>query len=89
MGDLQKIFNPATIAVIGATEKEGTFGRAVLENALNSDDRTVYPINPNQKTVLGHPCWSDISAVPGPVDLAIVTVEGNEHIIVIVVYNET
>jgi len=26
MGDLQKLFNPATIAVIGATDKEGTFG---------------------------------------------------------------
>ena len=72
MGDLHKLFNPATIAVIGATEKEGTFGRAVLENALTSGDRTVYPVNPNQETVLGNPCWSDIGAVPGPVDLAIV-----------------
>ena len=72
MGDLQKLFNPATIAVIGATDKEGTFGRAVLENALNSGNRTVYPVNPNRDTVLGHPCWSAIGAVPGPVDLAIV-----------------
>jgi len=72
MGDLQKIFNPATIAVIGATDKEGTFGRAVLENALTSGRRTVYPVNPNRKTVLENPCWSEIGAVPGPVDLAIV-----------------
>ena len=34
MGDLQKIFNPRTIAVIGATEKEGPFGRVILENVL-------------------------------------------------------
>ncbi|MHB8770448.1 MAG: bifunctional acetate--CoA ligase family protein/GNAT family N-acetyltransferase [Syntrophales bacterium] len=72
MGDLQKLFNPATIAVIGATEKEGTFGRAVLENALNSNNRTVYPVNPHRETVLGRPCWPDIGTVPGPVDLAIV-----------------
>jgi acetyltransferase len=72
MGDLQKIFNPATIAVIGATEKEGSFGRAVLENALTSGNRKVYPVNPNRETVLGNPCWSDIGAVPGPVDLAII-----------------
>jgi len=72
MGDLQKLFNPATIAVIGATEKEGTFGRAVLENALASGNRTVYPVNPNRKTVLGAPCWPDIGSLPGPVDLAIV-----------------
>jgi acetyltransferase len=72
MGDLQKIFNPATIAVIGATDKEGSFGRAVLENALTSGNRKVYPVNPNRETVLENPCWSEIGAVPGPVDLAIV-----------------
>ncbi|MBU2053878.1 MAG: bifunctional acetate--CoA ligase family protein/GNAT family N-acetyltransferase [Proteobacteria bacterium] len=72
MGDLQKLFNPRTIAIIGATEKEGTFGRAVLENALSSGNRMVYPVNPNRKMVLGKPCWSDIGAVPGPVDMAIV-----------------
>jgi acetyltransferase len=72
MGDLQKLFNPATIAVIGATEKEGSFGRAVLENALASGNRKVYPVNPNRETVLGNPCWADIGAVPGPVDLAII-----------------
>ena len=72
MGDLQKLFNPTTIAVIGATEKEGTFGRGVLENVLTSGDRKVYPVNPNRETVLGNPCWSEIGAVPGPVDLAII-----------------
>jgi acetyltransferase len=72
MGNLQKLFNPETIAVIGATEREGTFGRAVLENALNSGDRTVFPVNPRRKTVLGHPCWPDIEAVGRPVDLAVV-----------------
>ncbi|MEW6333825.1 MAG: bifunctional acetate--CoA ligase family protein/GNAT family N-acetyltransferase [Thermodesulfobacteriota bacterium] len=72
MGDLQKIFNPSTIAVIGATEKEGSFGRAVLENALASGGRTVYPVNPNHETVLGSPCWSHIGQVPGPVDLAMI-----------------
>ena len=41
MGDLQKLFDPKTIAVIGATDREGTFGRTILENALASGDRTV------------------------------------------------
>ncbi len=72
MGDLQKIFNPRTIAVIGATDREGTFGRAVLENSLASGDRTVYPVNPNRKTVLGRPCFPEIGAVPEPIDLALI-----------------
>ncbi len=72
MGDLQKIFNPRNIVVIGATDKEGSFGRAVLENALISGDRKVYPVNPNRETVLNQVCWRDIASVPEPVDLAIV-----------------
>jgi len=72
MGDLHKLFNPTTIAVIGATDKEGSFGRAVLENALASGGRTVYPVNPGREAVLGKPCWPDIAAVPGPVDMAVV-----------------
>ena len=72
MGDLQQIFNPRTIAVIGATDREGTFGRAVLENSLASGERTVYPVNPNRKTVLGRPCVPEIGAVPEPIDLALI-----------------
>ncbi|MBN2439124.1 MAG: bifunctional acetate--CoA ligase family protein/GNAT family N-acetyltransferase [Deltaproteobacteria bacterium] len=72
MGDLQKLFNPKTIAVIGATEREGTFGRTILENALASGDRTVYPVNPGRKEILGRPCWTGIDALPEPVDLAVV-----------------
>jgi acetyltransferase len=72
MGDLQQIFNPRTIAVIGATDREGTFGRAVLENSLASGERTVYPVNPNRKTVLGRPCLPEIGAVPEPIDLALI-----------------
>ena len=72
MGDLQKLFNPKTIAVIGATEREGTFGRTILENALASGDRTVYPVNPGRKEILGRPCWTAIDILPEPVDLAVV-----------------
>ena len=72
MGDLQKIFNPRTIAVIGATKREGTFGRAVLDNALASGDRTVYPVNPNRETILGLSCFPEIGAIPEPIDLAII-----------------
>ena len=72
MGDLHKIFNPQTIAVIGATDKEGSFGRAILENALASGNLPIYPINPHRETVLGHVCWPDTGSVPEAVDLAII-----------------
>ncbi len=72
MGDLHKIFNPRTIAVIGATEKEGSFGRATLENVLASSTQVVYPVNPHFETVLGQTCWPDIGSVPEEIDLAVI-----------------
>lgn len=72
MGDLQKLFNPRTIAVIGATESEGPFGRAILENVLAPTVRTIYPVNPNRETILGNRCWREIGALPEPIDLAVI-----------------
>lgn len=69
---MQEMLNPKTIAVIGASEEEGSVGRTILENALASGERTVYAVNPRHDRVLDLETYPDISAVPGPVDLAIV-----------------
>ena len=50
---MKKLFNPSTIAVIGATEKEGSVGRTVLENLVRVPERKVFPVNPKRKEVLG------------------------------------
>ncbi|HVP81079.1 MAG TPA: bifunctional acetate--CoA ligase family protein/GNAT family N-acetyltransferase [Thermodesulfobacteriota bacterium] len=73
-GDIKKMLNPATIAVIGATEKEDTPGRTLLENlfAWSTGLRKIFLVNPHRKTVMGHECYSEISAVPDHVDLSIV-----------------
>ena len=68
---LESIFAPRTVAVIGATEKEGSVGRAVLEN-LRAFSGKMFPINPKRTTVLGQPAFPTIAAVPEKVDLAIV-----------------
>ena len=67
-----KMFDPAVVALIGATERQGTVGRTILENLLSSKERRVYPINPHEQTVLGRDTLSSIAQVPGPVDLAII-----------------
>jgi len=72
MGDLHKIFNPRTVAVIGATDEEGSFGRAILENALASSRRAIYPVNPHREKALDRACWPDIASVPEEIDLAII-----------------
>lgn len=68
------MFDPETIAVIGATEREGSVGRAILENLLLSKDRKIFPVNPNRKTVLGIVCYSNITEVSEPIDLAIIAI---------------
>src|SRR3954469_13471106 len=70
---LDALFAPRTVAIIGATEKQGSVGRAVLWNLIsNPFGGTVYPINSNRPNVLGIKAYKSIAAVPAPVDLAVV-----------------
>src|SRR4030042_3170420 len=72
MGNLRKVLNPDTIALIGATAEEGTAGRILLENLLLSKGRKIFAVNPNRETVLGLDCYPTIADVPEKIDLALV-----------------
>jgi acetyltransferase len=72
MSKLQVMFDPKTIALIGATEKEGAVGRTVLENLLRSKDRKIFPVNPDMNKVLNLETYPTIAGVPEHVDLAVV-----------------
>jgi acetyltransferase len=72
MDNLGRMFDPATIAVIGASEKEGSASATIIDNLLNCGDRRVFAVNPNKQTVRDLPCYENIQKVPGRVDLAIV-----------------
>ncbi len=69
---MRRMFDPKTIAVIGASETEGSVGRTIMDNALASGGRTVWPVNPKHATILGVPAYKTIGEVPGEVDLAMV-----------------
>ncbi len=70
---LKVFFAPQTVAVIGATEKAGSVGRALFWNLIsNPFGGTVFPVNPNRASVLGIKAYPSISAVPEKVDLAVV-----------------
>jgi acetyltransferase len=66
------MFNPKTIALIGATEKEGAVGRTILENLLRSKERKVFPVNPHTSKVLDMGSYPTIASVPEHVELAVV-----------------
>ncbi|WIV65938.1 acetate--CoA ligase family protein [Natrialbaceae archaeon AArc-T1-2] len=73
MGRLSELFAPETVAVVGATDREGSVGRAILENLLTEFDGEVVPVNPDRDELLGTTCYPDVSSAP-PVDLAVVVV---------------
>jgi acetyltransferase len=54
MGNIRTMFDPKTVAFIGASDEEGAVGRAILENLLPSDKRRIFPVNPDKKTVVTH-----------------------------------
>jgi len=71
---LDKIFNPKTIAVIGATNNKGHVGYAIMKNLLASGfDGIVYPINPKRSSILGVKAYSSISKTPDKIDLAVIS----------------
>ncbi|MBS3782573.1 MAG: acetate--CoA ligase family protein, partial [Candidatus Thermoplasmatota archaeon] len=96
--NLERLFNPRSIAVIGASTKEGKVGHTLFSNILESGyEGEVYPVNPKGGNVLGRELYESIEDLPEPIDLAVIVVpakivkeavhqcgeKGVEHIIVI------
>jgi acetyltransferase len=71
---LDAIFRPGSVAVIGASEREGSVGRTVLWNLLSSPfGGIVYPVNPKHRHVLGIQSFPSVKAIPETVALAVIT----------------
>ena len=62
---------PKSVVLIGASEKPGSVGRALMEN-LQSFGGRVFVVNPNHASVLGHRSFPSIRSLPEPVDLAVI-----------------
>lgn len=72
---LNYIFCPKSIAVVGASTRQGTVGNGVLHNLLFSEfNGPVYPVNPKASSVLGVSTYASLKDIPGPVDLAVLIV---------------
>ncbi len=70
---LNAIFEPKSIAVIGATERSGSVGRTLLWNLISHPfGGTVFPVNPKHESILGIQAYPTLAALPKPVDLAVI-----------------
>jgi len=67
------MFVPNSVAVIGATDREGSVGRTLLHNLLHDQFHgEVYAINPKRDNVLGLHCYKSLAALPEKIDLAVI-----------------
>ncbi len=68
-------FNPASIAVIGASDNPGKYGHEILKNLIEGGyPGALYPINPKSEKILGVQCYRSVKEIPEPVDLAVVII---------------
>lgn len=73
---LDELFDPASIAVVGASQTEGKIGYEAMNNALGYSG-SVYPVNPNAEgEVLGEPIVASVTDIEDEVDLALLCVPG-------------
>ncbi|MGB5409770.1 MAG: GNAT family N-acetyltransferase [Thiogranum sp.] len=71
---LNKLFEPKSVAVFGASDREGSVGALVFKNMIEGDfTGKVYPINPKHDKVQGHKAYPDLNSIGKPVDLAVIT----------------
>jgi acetyltransferase len=70
---LESFFAPASVAVIGATEKEGSVGRTVFWNLISSPfGGTVYPVNKQRPSILGVRAYPNLAALPEVPELVVI-----------------
>ena len=81
VASLRPVFQPASVAVIGASRRPGTVGRSVLENIKSGGYAgPLYAVNPNAQEIAGVPCFPDVASLPEAPDLALLAVPPEEVI---------
>jgi acetyltransferase len=70
---MKELFNPDSIALIGASRSREKVGYVVFKNLLKSGKK-VYAVNPNAKKILGQTSYVSVKDIPGKVDLAVIAI---------------
>ncbi len=73
--NLKKVFNPKSVAIVGASAEPAKVGYQVLNNVLkNGFKGKIYPINKKAKEILGVPCYPSLMDCPTDIDFAVIAV---------------
>ncbi|QDU56757.1 bifunctional acetate--CoA ligase family protein/GNAT family N-acetyltransferase [Aeoliella mucimassa] len=83
--NIDKIFNPKSVAVIGASHKPDSIGHTVVKNMVDVGfEGELYPINPKHESICDRQCYKNVGSLPTTPDLAVIctpaaTVPGLVH----------
>ncbi|MCO4746212.1 MAG: acetate--CoA ligase family protein [Proteobacteria bacterium] len=81
---LQPLFKPQSVAVVGASRRPRSIGYELVANLLRAGfEGPVYPVNPSARSVHSIPAFPTLDAIPGEVDLAVITVP-RDHVMGVV-----
>jgi acetate---CoA ligase (ADP-forming) len=72
---LDPIFSPRSIAVVGASRRRGSIGFSLLHNLIVQEfNGAIFPVNPYAEVIHSLKCYPSVTAIPDPVDLAVIMV---------------
>ena len=78
MKNLKYIFEPKSVAVIGASDKKGSIGYAIFSNILTSGfNGIVYPVNPKCTNIISVKTYGTVNEIPDDIDLAVLCIQKN------------
>lgn len=71
---LKRILDAESVAIVGASKVVTKRGYQAIKTLLEEQyEGSIYPVNPKEKRVLGLACYPSLEAIPGPVDIALIT----------------
>jgi len=66
------ILSPRSIAIIGASDKEGSVGHAITSNIIKDFKGSVFPVNPTKDFIFGMKAYKSVIDIPQEIDLAVI-----------------
>ncbi|BBO76528.1 acyl-CoA synthetase [Desulfosarcina widdelii] len=73
---IEPLFSPASIAIVGATNRPNSVGQAVMRNLIQGEFQGVlYPVHPKLKSIYGVKAYPTLTAIPDSIDLAVIIVK--------------
>lgn len=74
---LDTLFDPQSVAVIGANENPASVGYALMKNILAGRTREVYPVTLGAALIMGHASYTSVKMIPKAVDVAVIAIRAD------------